>query len=1497
MKKIFVFFAILTVAVICLIPTFASDNVLFVADGGTGDGTAATTPMAAIADAYTAIGSSDGTIVICGKYTVGNTSTVSLPAHEGRITITSVYGGVDYRTENNAELYFNGTSFLKLNGDTVFDGIKLTLKGSAAGICCNFNPVTVGEDVVMDTASYKMYLIAGPNGDNAGTLPSGEVVEVNVKSGKFINVTAFSRSIATTNLGTVVLNISGSADIRDLCTGSLSSGSYAGNTSANIGGDAKVTNLYLGGYSSKGMKGNVVLSVTDNATITSIKNYSDTYFPESERYINIYSENVTLPATYADCFDYVTTAKDNENVVFVSNDVSGNGQSPLSPVGSFANAFELLENGGKIVLTGNVNFDNKTMLQLPAFENEITLTSVHGGNDYRKLENASFGFTGENFVCFNGDIVIDDITATIGSTTVGFCFNFNNAYIGEGFEINEPSGYHLFVLGGTNSDTTLPALAKDKEVNITILSGRYHTLSGYTRRVTNISHEGKVTVNLGGDAEVNAYSVGPISTGARGGENIVNMSDSATVNTMYLGGYQSGAMNGNVTVNIDDTATIKKILNYNNTYFVNTQKNLNIKNVEVSLPDNYSDIFDNITTVLQNYTVALPIPDGTPDIELAQVLVNGESKNYSVNGNEVTFESVEKEATLSLTYKDTSYRRIVFDIDATSGTPTATMTSDTVYDGSVIFVSDGASGDGLTDTSPVATLTKAHESMLSAGGTIVICGEVTVPAKVTLPAHEGVVTYTSVYGEKDYRDSARLFFPNGMTVLLGGDSVFTNVNIHTTTYAFITAGFNSLTFDTGVVTTSGPEAEGLKKSEGANGLYLAGGYNGAAIGEVTIEDDANITLRSGFFRRVYGFSRLSGKTTYTGTATILLEGDAEVDELIVGATGNSATAKNAHVTIKDKAIIWNLFACGRETDNYLTGQFDLVVYGGDIYEIDALRFYATKCPMTFTYDVNTVPSGYPYLAEMAQFDVIQTFCERDNTHNFSEPYASEFDANIMLSICSVCGELRVIGDIPESTEDNVVFVAKGGYGDGRHPSVPTNDLYAAFEKLAENGGKIVIINDYTIEANTTQKVGSAASFFQEPLHSGRITVTSVYNGIDYRENGAKLIFDGNIDYKLSGPVTFENIVFDATEKTTENNIAARYNKLKFGNGVEMLRTKDDGYSLNLIGGYLYFRYTDFADVEIKENIIDMVSAARPLTINEETGDYTIDDPENIVTYGETSNFVLHAEAARAFNKMFADMSAAGLKEPTRLSFAWRGYLPQYDGYTKNIGIGRLDYGYTFEQAHKSVIRHCATPGTSEHHIGYAMDFHDESLGDDAHKKYDQTAEWAWILQNGHKYGIILRYPSQDTSTTGCTYEAWHFRYVGVEHATAIAMLNSNGDPVSNAEMLLTPTWCLEEYVGMILGMYDKDSDIHIISGDFDEVVGGSVGCDSLPFTGESNIVYGEERSGDANGDEKTNLADVVRILRYLSDNTVTVSEDADINCNGKIDLLDALAIINVLVNQ
>lgn len=80
----------------------------------------------------------------------------------------------------------------------------------------------------------------------------------------------------------------------------------------------------------------------------------------------------------------------------------------------------------------------------------------------------------------------------------------------------------------------------------------------------------------------------------------------------------------------------------------------------------------------------------------------------------------------------------------------------------------------------------------------------------------------------------------------------------------------------------------------------------------------------------------------------------------------------------------------------------------------------------------------------------------------------------------------------------------------------------------------------------------------------------------------------------------------------------------------------------------------------------------------------------------------------------------------------------------------------------------ARAGQSEHQTGLAFD-----VGDAAHSGYnlqtsiDQFPGVQWMMQHCAEYGFILRYPEGKEAITGYQYEPWHFRYVGVEAATAI----------------------------------------------------------------------------------------------------------------------------------
>ncbi len=93
-------------------------------------------------------------------------------------------------------------------------------------------------------------------------------------------------------------------------------------------------------------------------------------------------------------------------------------------------------------------------------------------------------------------------------------------------------------------------------------------------------------------------------------------------------------------------------------------------------------------------------------------------------------------------------------------------------------------------------------------------------------------------------------------------------------------------------------------------------------------------------------------------------------------------------------------------------------------------------------------------------------------------------------------------------------------------------------------------------------------------------------------------------------------------------------------------------------------------------------------------------------------------------------------------------------------------GYSEEAAEEKAGTVVAVPGTSEHHLGLAVD-----LVDSTHIALDEGAEktkgYQWLVKHCHEYGFILRYPNGATDITGIIYEPWHFRYVGEEAAAEI----------------------------------------------------------------------------------------------------------------------------------
>lgn len=90
-------------------------------------------------------------------------------------------------------------------------------------------------------------------------------------------------------------------------------------------------------------------------------------------------------------------------------------------------------------------------------------------------------------------------------------------------------------------------------------------------------------------------------------------------------------------------------------------------------------------------------------------------------------------------------------------------------------------------------------------------------------------------------------------------------------------------------------------------------------------------------------------------------------------------------------------------------------------------------------------------------------------------------------------------------------------------------------------------------------------------------------------------------------------------------------------------------------------------------------------------------------------------------------------------------------------------GYSRSEAETLAATVVARPGTSEHHLGLAVDIvdnHNWSLTDEQADMPGQK----WLMEHCWEYGFILRYPKDSTDSTGIIWEPWHYRYVGKELA-------------------------------------------------------------------------------------------------------------------------------------
>ena len=195
----------------------------------------------------------------------------------------------------------------------------------------------------------------------------------------------------------------------------------------------------------------------------------------------------------------------------------------------------------------------------------------------------------------------------------------------------------------------------------------------------------------------------------------------------------------------------------------------------------------------------------------------------------------------------------------------------------------------------------------------------------------------------------------------------------------------------------------------------------------------------------------------------------------------------------------------------------------------------------------------------------------------------------------------------------------------------------------------------------------------------------------------------------------------------------------------------------------------FEDGQMHRGDLILVNADYPYDFdaNANSDVVKIRDAKIIKCAMASEDFELSGSIMTSVQVMIEDCNEAIGYEDTGISSAYRSLEYQQKIYDETME----EYGKAYAD------KYVAKPGYSEHHTGLALDMgiyrFDGYVG-----TFSESNNAKWINNNCQLYGFVRRYKEDKISITGISNESWHFRYVGVPHATYMNEHNL----------------CLEEYI-------------------------------------------------------------------------------------------------------
>lgn len=455
---------------------------------------------------------------------------------------------------------------------------------------------------------------------------------------------------------------------------------------------------------------------------------------------------------------------------------------------------------------------------------------------------------------------------------------------------------------------------------------------------------------------------------------------------------------------------------------------------------------------------------------------------------------------------------------------------------------------GKTPAEAVETLSRAMNLAISDNDAerviITLMSPYEISSSFTESGHKLPFVLTTLDGGTDYAKTrdARIIFGDTLRYYLNGDTTFENISFDYSTSINFVAGFNPITFGEGISFTS--------KGITDNGIYVVGGWQ-SPDDAADRGLDSHITIKSGNFAVVVGGSRQkksgSGSNTYTGTHYINISGGS-----IASLYAGTLLAHKAGSAVLDISggNIETLYLS--EVGSRLNGTAKITLSGG---KIDEFMCYGavkgeelTLCGGT----VGKMTAG----CQSERLEYLRIHAGGETVLKYDADIYTEKQIAAFTGFDKVISSKAAIAEKESEPDDftpveGVVFVSGDGSGNGQSPMKATNAIEVAYAKLAKTGGTIVISGKYEHRSKNKMQ------------NSEKVTITSVYDGVDYaKTNAAEIVFFTN--FYCGGETEFRDITLTATDRY--QSIVAGGNKLHIGENVTSVPAKYYAKYLCLVAG-------------------------------------------------------------------------------------------------------------------------------------------------------------------------------------------------------------------------------------------------------------------------------------------------------------------------------------------